>query len=98
MMMEDENVTGITVTSPLVYLPNKNLLSFYRRCMEINTEMINTSLGIDEDDLVSVGHARFTTGLDLSEIQAMVYTTVSNGNEVIDEFIDYFGARPWPVE
>jgi len=96
--MEHANATVIGVTSPLVYLPHKNLLSFYRRCMEINSGMINTSLGINEDGVVSVGHARFTEGLDLSEITAMVSTTIANSKDVIDEFIDYFGARPWPEE
>ena len=44
--------SSLRAHSPILYLPTENILPFYRRCLEINRELLNCELCAHEIEVV----------------------------------------------
>ena len=44
ILNEHNGLNTVRIAAPIVYLPEDNILPFYRRCLEINTDLINCSI------------------------------------------------------
>ena len=61
----------LQVLSPIMHLPQNNLLALYRRLLETNLQLTNASLGVHED-VVYVFHERLLEGLDAAEADVII--------------------------
>ncbi len=92
--LRENNGRGVVVImSPLVYLPEQNLLPFYRRCLEINMELINCALAASEDKIYLV-HERPIEGLDPVEIEGTLDYLSNVADNLDDRFASEFEAKP----
>ena len=53
----------LQVLSPIMHLPQQQLLALYRRLIELNLQLTNAAQGVHED-VVYVCHERLLAGLD----------------------------------
>ncbi|MEW6349642.1 MAG: YbjN domain-containing protein [Thermodesulfobacteriota bacterium] len=92
--LRELNERGVVVImSPVVYLPEQNLLPFYRRCLEINMELVNCALAAAEDKIYLV-HERPIEGLDQVEIEGTLDYLSSVADDLDDRLADEFDAKP----
>jgi len=86
---EIEKMNTLRIASPILYLPNENLLPFYRACLEINYGLINCAMAIDKN-IVFILSERPLRGLDTEEIddglRLLAFYADKFGNELADEF------------
>ncbi len=82
----------LQVLSPIMHLPQSNLLPLYRRLLELNLEMTNAALGVHED-VVYVFHERLLEGLDAVEADVIVRRLAQYADELDDVLVEEFGGR-----
>ena len=82
----------LQVLSPIMHLPQSNLLPLYRRMLELNLEMTNAALGVHED-VVYVFHERLLEGLDAVEADVIVRRLAQYADELDDVLVEEFGGR-----
>lgn len=73
-VQDSPNGAVLRITSPLVYLPKHNLEAFYRRLLDINTNLTSCALGT-HGDVVLVVAQRPTAGLVQEELDELVWNT-----------------------
>src|SRR3990167_4438085 len=62
----------LRITSPLVYIPQKNREEFYRKLLNINCNLSSCALATHEDTVLVVAQ-RPTLGLEQEELDALVW-------------------------
>ena len=82
----------LQVLSPIMHLPQSNLLPLYRRLLELNLEMTNAALGVHEE-VVYVFHERLLEGLDAVEADVIVRRLAQYADELDDVLVEEFGGR-----
>ncbi|KAA3656429.1 MAG: hypothetical protein DWQ04_31165 [Chloroflexi bacterium] len=87
-----EHAPSIRIMSPILYLPEDYILPFYRRCLELNMELMNCALGAAEDT-VSVVTERPIAGLDPEELESMIAYLSGVADEIDDKLAEEFKAR-----
>jgi len=83
---------SLQILSPLLHLPQGNLLALYRRLLELNLQLTNAALGLHED-VVYLYHARQLAGLDAQEVDAVLRRLAQYADELDDALAQEFGAR-----
>lgn len=78
-----DNVNYLEVSCPIVTMPSKNLLPFYRRLLELNWKYMGVKFYI-RDDSVYIGDNRELRGIDAGELKEMT-NRVSYYADVLDE-------------
>jgi len=85
----------LNICCPIMKMPADKLLPFYRRLLELNNEkLIGAAFGL-KDDLVVIAVDRFTTDIDLSEIESMVTAVTMYANEYGDKLVEEFGGTKY---
>ncbi|MGJ3240152.1 MAG: YbjN domain-containing protein [Anaerolineae bacterium] len=82
----------LQVLSPLLHLPNGNLLPLYRRLLELNLSMTNASLGVYLD-VVYVFNERPLDGLDSMEANFIITQIARYADELDNQLLSEFGGR-----
>ena len=82
----------LQVLSPIMHLPQSNLLALYRRLLELNLQLTNAALGVHED-VVYVYHERLLAGLDAAEADAIIRRLGQYADELDDALAGEFGGR-----
>ncbi|WP_411870412.1 YbjN domain-containing protein [Vulcanococcus limneticus] len=82
----------LEVRSPILRLPERNLLAFYRRCLELNRIVVGCCFGVDED-VVVVATERTLPGLGKPEVARMLLDVASVADQFDDELAREFGAE-----
>ena len=82
----------LQVLSPIMHLPQSNLLALYRRLLELNLQLTNAALGVHED-VVYVYHERLLAGLDAAEADAIIRRLGQYADELDDALATEFGGR-----
>lgn len=82
----------LQVLSPIMHLPQSNLLALYRRLLELNLELTNAALGVHED-VVYLYHERLLEGLDAVEADAVLRRIAGVADELDDVLVEEFGGR-----
>jgi hypothetical protein len=89
-----EGVGYLQVLSPLLHLPQSNLLPLYRRLLEINLQITAAALGV-HNDVIYVFHERPLEGLDVSEANTIINTVAGYADDLDDKLAQEFGGRQY---
>jgi len=89
---ENGHSPTIRIIAPILYLPDDHILPFYRRCLELNTELINCAVGV-VDDKVALVNERPIAGLDQAELESVLHYLSGVADEIDDKLAEEFGAR-----
>ena len=91
LFLHEGEARTIRIVSPIVFIPQKNILPLYRRCLEINLELINCAL-CAMDDKIAVVHERPTDGLVPEELDSSIQYLSSVADDLDDRLSNEFGA------
>lgn len=91
-----DTVTGPTlrVTSPILNLPATNREKFYRKLLDINTDLNNCSLATYQDIILVVAQ-RHTAGLSEQELDEIVSNVAFVAGTLEGKLISEFGATAY---
>lgn len=90
-LQQQENANFLQVVSPVMKLPDQNLLPLYRRLLELNAEKLcGAAFGVKGEDVVLTTD-RETTDIDRSEVQAMITMVGQYADHFDDELVAEFG-------
>jgi hypothetical protein len=94
-VIEVEGQPALQMTCPILYMPPQDLLPFYRRLLDINTELANAALAMDRDIVVVVAR-QAVDGLTADALESLLrqnqHVTDMLAKGLIQEFN---GARFW---
>ncbi len=93
IFLEDtEDRNALRIESPILRLPDHNILPFYRRCLEINTRLRGCALAAQDDAIVLVSD-RPLEGLDPEELARGIDSLTFYADNLDDELSKEFGAK-----
>lgn len=87
------DVDYIEISSPIMKMPSKNLLPFYRRLLELNHKMVAVKFFLINDWLY-LSENRELKGLDLDELKAMEDRVSSFADQHDELLIEEFKSQP----
>ena len=87
----------LEVTSPILKLPARNILPFYRKCLELNSILVGCAITVCEDRIL-ITSERSLRGLDYQEVEDMVVSVASFADSVIEEVSEEFSAKIFSIE
>ena len=87
-----EESPSIRIVSPILYLPEDFIVPFYRRCLELNMELMQCAIGAS-GDRVSVVSERPIAGLDQEELKSMIGYLSAVADDIDDKLADEFKAK-----
>jgi hypothetical protein len=82
-LYSQNGLVTMRMVSPILYLPGERIVALYRRCLEINMELLNCALGVYQDRVFVVSE-RPIAGLDPQEF----VTTLDFLSAVADDMDD----------
>jgi T3SS (YopN, CesT) and YbjN peptide-binding chaperone 1 len=82
----------LQVLSPIMHLPQINLLALYRRLLELNLQLTNASVGVHQD-VVYVFNERPLDGLDPIEADSIIRKLAIYADELDNSLVEEFGGR-----
>ena len=89
LLHQHDKMPTIRVMSPLLYLPGSRILPLYRRCLELNAELINCAFCVVDDKIMLVSE-RPIDGLDPQELdETIMYLSAADDefdNHLSEEF------------
>jgi hypothetical protein len=87
-----DGVGYLQVLSPLMVLPQSQLLPLYRRLLEMNLQMTAVALGVHQDTVYAF-HERPLEGMDAAEANSVINTVAGYADELDDRLVQEFGGR-----
>ncbi len=82
----------VRIISPILYLPEDHILPFYRRCLEMNMELVNCAFGAIDDRIALVSE-RPIAGLDHQELEGTLHYLSAVADDIDDKLADEFKAK-----
>lgn len=82
----------LRITSPLVYIPESNRETFYRKLLDVNANLSSCSLATHEN-IVLVVAQRPTLALDQEELDALVWNVAFVADLLDDQLATEFKTR-----
>lgn len=82
----------LRITSPLVIVPEKNQAGFYKKLLDINSNLTNCALST-HGDIVLIVSQRPTLGLVQDELDELVWNTAYVADLLDDKLKEEFGCR-----
>lgn len=92
ILNEHDDLETIRIISPILNLPNENILPFYRRCLEINMSLFNCAIGVYDDKVVLISE-RPIDGLDPEELEGNINFLSGVADDLDNKLADEFGAN-----
>lgn len=93
IFVQDSQSGGvIRITSPLVFVPEKNLEGFFRKILTLNADLSGCALAL-HDNIVLVKAQRHTAGLDQEELDELVWTVAYVADLLDNQLAAEFGAK-----
>lgn len=89
---ESEGRGYFRILSPIMHLPQNNILALYRRLLELNLQLTSASLGVHMD-IVYVFNERFIDGLDPVEAQNIIRLVAGYADDLDNQLVREFGGR-----
>ena len=83
------NVYYIEISCPIMKIPSKNILPFYRKLLEINYQLIGVKFFV-KGDLLYLSENRQLKGLDYEELRAMEDRVSYHADKLDDVLIEEF--------
>ena len=94
IMEDDDGDVLFRLTSPIVVMPDENLLPLYRHCLELNFQLVGCSIGIKDSEIVVI-HGRYAEGLDQEEINEAITYLSNFSDDLDDKLVAEFGGQLW---
>lgn len=92
ILNQAEDMPTVRIVSPILYLPETYILPFYRKCLELNVELVNCAFGVSDDRVVLVSE-RPIDGLDAHELEGTIKYLSAVADDVDDKLASEFKAR-----
>jgi hypothetical protein len=90
-LQQSEEHNFLQVVSPVMKIPDQNILPLYRRLLELNAEKLcGAAFGVKGEDVV-LSTDRETTDIDRSEVQTMITIVGQYADHYDDELVKEFG-------
>jgi hypothetical protein len=90
-LIPDEKTPSVRFVSPILFLPEDFITPFYRRCLEINMELMNCALGVTNDKIALVSERPFTN-LDVDQIVYLLHYISAVADDIDDKLAKEFKA------
>ncbi len=87
-----DNVDYIEISCPIMLLPSRNLLPFYRRLLEINFQLMGIKFFV-RDQWVYIAENRELKGLNFEELKAMEERVSYHADRLDEQLIEEFKSR-----
>lgn len=91
-LAQADDITYFQVLSPILHLPQSQVLPLYRRLLELNLQVTNAAFGL-HTDLVYVFSERRLDGLDAQEANSIINLVAQYADEFDDKLQAEFGGR-----
>jgi len=91
-VQDSPNGALLRITSPIVFLPQENKEVFYRKLLDLNTNLTNCALSTHEN-VVLVVVQRPTLGLTQEELDEQVWNVAYVADLLDNKLADEFGAQ-----
>lgn len=91
-LFQIENVYYIEVSCPIMTLPSRNLLPFYRKLLEINFQLMGIKFLV-RDHWVYIAENRQLKGLDFEELKALEERVSHHADRLDELLIEEFKGR-----
>ena len=88
---QNQAVPTVSIFSPILFLPEDNILPLYRRCLEINAGLICCALAVNGDQIAVVSE-RPIEGLDSEEFAGTLFYLSEIADDLDNKLADEFGA------
>jgi hypothetical protein len=82
----------LRITSPIVTVPEKNQLEFYRHLLDVNSNLSSCALATSDNTVLVVAQ-RATAQLDQAELDDMVWNVAYVADLLDDKLVAEYGAR-----
>ncbi len=96
-LLFEKDPPSLRIFTPLVFIPQKNILTLYRACLEANFELINCALCVNRDTVGLVAE-RSLDGLDPQELASSINYISKVGDNLDNMLKDDFGAKIFSEE
>lgn len=87
-----DNVDYIEISCPIMLLPSRNLLPFYRKLLEINFQLMGIKFFV-HDQWVYIAENRELLGLNFEELKAMEERVSYHADRLDEQLIEEFKSR-----
>ncbi len=87
-----DNIDYIEISCPIMLLPSRNLLPFYRRLLEINFQLMGIKFFV-RDQWVYIAENRELKGLNFEELKAMEERVSYHADRLDEQLIEEFKSR-----
>ena len=91
-LFKADNIDFIEASCPIMKLPSRNLLVFYRKLLELNFQLLGVKFLI-RDEWVYLSENRQVLGMEFAELKAMVERVGSFADQWDDPLIEEFKTR-----
>ena len=92
ILNQHDDTPTVRILSPILYLPENYILPFYRKCLELNIELINCAFAVADDKVVVISE-RPIDGLDQHELEGTIKYLSAVADDVDDKLASEFKAR-----
>ena len=87
-----DNIDFIEASSPIMKMPSRNLLVFYRKLLELNFQLLGVKF-LMRDESLYLSENRQLKGMDFDELKVMVERVGSFADQWDDPLIEEFKTR-----
>jgi hypothetical protein len=91
-IFSEEGRSYFQVLSPILHLPQVNLLAMYRRMLELNLKLTHAAFGLHMDE-VYVFSERILDGLDMGEAAEIIALVAGYADDLDNQLVNEFGGR-----
>jgi hypothetical protein len=90
-LIPDEKNPSVRFVSPILFLPEDLINPFYRRCLEINRELMNCALAATNDKIALVSERPFRY-LDVDQLVYLLHYISAVADDIDDKLAKEFKA------
>ncbi|MEO0155564.1 MAG: YbjN domain-containing protein [candidate division WOR-3 bacterium] len=87
-----EDIDYLEISCPLMLLPSRNLLPFYKRLLELNYQLMGAKFFV-RDQWVYLAENRELKGLDSGELKVMIERVSYHADRLDEALIEEFKSR-----
>lgn len=91
-LIQNEKIPSVRFVSPILFLPEDLIMPFYRRCLEINMELMNCALAATNDQIALVSERPFNNNLDVDQIVYLLHYISAVADDIDDKLAKEFKA------
>ena len=92
ILNQHDDTPTVRIVSPILYLPENYILPFYRKCLELNVDLINCAFGVVDDKVVLVSE-RPIDDLDPRELAGTIQYLAAFADHIDDKLAAEFNAQ-----